>query len=268
MSSQPTVATLLVRRTHSPSTCTSRRSNREPGARALAVVGLHRSRSATRPERPDPCLELAVAQRHLHRHIFGARSDPVEHRGDASCRSRGSRRSGSAEPRARRERDRDAVEAWRARHRQRDLVRLRGRVDFNSSSRSRSRRCGGVLALGDGGGPAAARLEGRPPCVTPPTGRPPCTGRLTANWLADGLIRRLNGVDRTVGRCVELVELMIDPVHRAPDLVDHRVSLTLRSPDQRREPVERDGRRKRPRIPRDRRRRETPRGRDRRDPHR
>jgi len=61
---------------------------------------------------------------------------------------------------------------------------------------------------------------------------------------ADGphcFVDRADGVDGTVGRLVELVQLRIHPIHRASDLVDDRQNLLLRPSDQRGKAVERYG---------------------------
>lgn len=58
---------------------------------------------------------------------------------------------------------------------------------------------------------------------------------------AHGLVDRDDRVDGTVGRGVDLVELVVHPVDRPADLVDHRHHLSLGSADERRHAAEDSG---------------------------
>src|SRR4030088_2494937 len=51
---------------------------------------------------------------------------------------------------------------------------------------------------------------------------------------ADGGVDAVGRIDRAVGDLVDLVELPVDAIHRASDLVDHREDLSFRSRDERR----------------------------------
>ena len=53
-----------------------------------------------------------------------------------------------------------------------------------------------------------------------------------------GLVDRLDGVDGTVRRGIQLVELRVHPVDRSPNLVDHGQNLTFCPTNQRRKSVE------------------------------